>query len=257
MDVNSANLHATPEAQAADALGHSFIPEAPPQARKSEGGGFDFLWRLLDIVNPLQHIPVVSTVYRAVTGDEIDSSARLVGGTLFGGPLGLASASFNVLLEETTGQDLGDHALALFANDDGDSEHLAGDIPVDNQLSGALPQPAIVSAQTATRSDIVWNGPRVIVPTARPQAAPAMGVSDTQTGGDSKLVNLAPGSSPKPEWLDKAVVDARAAQAATRNGETPLPVTGDAWVSHAMMQALDKYEALARARAAKRNDGDS
>ena len=34
---------------------------------------------VLDIVNPLHHIPVVSTVYRMITGDEIGMGARMAG----------------------------------------------------------------------------------------------------------------------------------------------------------------------------------
>ena len=35
---------------------------------------------VLDVINPLQHIPVVSTIYRAITGDEISPGARVAGG---------------------------------------------------------------------------------------------------------------------------------------------------------------------------------
>ncbi|MBT5663730.1 MAG: hypothetical protein HOJ06_00205, partial [Rhodospirillaceae bacterium] len=34
---------------------------------------------VLDIINPLQHIPVVSTLYRELTGDEISPGARMAG----------------------------------------------------------------------------------------------------------------------------------------------------------------------------------
>lgn len=71
-------------------------------------------WDMLDVVNPLQHIPIVSTAYRAITGDELDPGARLAGGTLFGGPIGLAASAFNVILENNTGKDAGEHVLAMF-----------------------------------------------------------------------------------------------------------------------------------------------
>ncbi|WP_417669145.1 hypothetical protein [Roseibium sp.] len=49
---------------------------------------------LLDIINPLQHIPGVAEVYRAVTGDQMSDGARYAGNALYGlalgGPLGLA-----------------------------------------------------------------------------------------------------------------------------------------------------------------------
>ncbi len=57
----------------------------------------------LDVINPLQHLPVVSSIYRAVTGDEISLGARLLGGALFGGPLGVLAAGVNAAFEEMSG----------------------------------------------------------------------------------------------------------------------------------------------------------
>lgn len=51
--------------------------------------GFTF-GDLIDIVNPLQHIPVVSNIYRKITGDTIAPAMEIAGGALFGGPLGAA-----------------------------------------------------------------------------------------------------------------------------------------------------------------------
>lgn len=54
---------------------------------------------LLDIVNPLQHIPGVSQVYRKLTGDEIKPAMALAGGALFGGPIGAAMSAAGLALE--------------------------------------------------------------------------------------------------------------------------------------------------------------
>ena len=43
---------------------------------------------IIDIVNPLQHIPVVSNLYQSATGDTIGSIAKILGGAVFGGPIG-------------------------------------------------------------------------------------------------------------------------------------------------------------------------
>jgi hypothetical protein len=83
-------------------------------------------WDMLDVINPLQHIPIVSTAYRAITGDELDPGARLAGGTLFGGPIGLAASAFNVILENNTGKDAGEHVLAMFEGEE-------VDVPAENQ----------------------------------------------------------------------------------------------------------------------------
>lgn len=79
--------------------------------------GFSFS-DLIDIVNPLQHIPVVSTFYRETTGDEISAAPRVMGSTLFFGPLGFASALANVVVEENTGMDIGEHMTSWVTPDD-------------------------------------------------------------------------------------------------------------------------------------------
>lgn len=73
---------------------------------------------ILDIVNPLQHLPIVSTLYRAITGDQIDPAARVAGGTLYGGPIGAAVSVLNVVVEHGTGKDVGDHVASLFTTED-------------------------------------------------------------------------------------------------------------------------------------------
>jgi len=94
-------------------------------AETAEGPGFlpfgadgftfdDFI----DIINPLQHIPIVSTLYRQMTGDQIDPGSRVGGGTLFGGPIGLVSSVINVIVDETTGKDVGEHVLALLEGEE-------------------------------------------------------------------------------------------------------------------------------------------
>lgn len=77
---------------------------------------------LVDMVNPLHHIPVVGHIYRQMTGDEIKPIARLIGGGLFGGPLGAASSMANVIIEHETGQDITASALA-FARGDKSAPH--------------------------------------------------------------------------------------------------------------------------------------
>ena len=79
--------------------------------------GFSFS-DLIDIVNPLQHIPVVSTFYRETTGDEISAAPRMMGSTLFFGPLGFVSALANVVVEENTGMDIGEHMTSWVTPDD-------------------------------------------------------------------------------------------------------------------------------------------
>ena len=80
-------------------------------SEKSRTDGNLTFWDFLDIINPLQHIPGISSLYRAVTGDEIGSVAKIAGSTLFGGPLGAASSLIDVAVDVSTGKDIGEHAL--------------------------------------------------------------------------------------------------------------------------------------------------
>lgn len=66
---------------------------------------------LVDMVNPLHHIPVVGGLYRDLTGDEIKPISQIVGGAVFGGPIGAASGVVNVALEAETGEDMTGHAI--------------------------------------------------------------------------------------------------------------------------------------------------
>ncbi|MCZ6590982.1 MAG: hypothetical protein O7B98_07575, partial [Alphaproteobacteria bacterium] len=145
-----------------------------------------FFENLLDIINPLQHIPVVSTIYRAITGDQIAAPARLIGGALFGGPLGFASASANLLLEDVTGDDLAGHALALIGGLD-DTLELASAAVSSVTVTPLAPPPAPLSVSLAALQAeppaatnhgaaedgvaIIWNGPRVLPSLARLTAA--------------------------------------------------------------------------------------
>ncbi len=66
----------------------------------------------LDIVNPLQHIPIVATIYRNLTDDRIGMAPRVIGGALWGRVTGLVTGVINSLVEWFTGKDIGDHIYA-------------------------------------------------------------------------------------------------------------------------------------------------
>ncbi len=53
---------------------------------------------VLDVINPLHHIPLLGNIYRKVSGDSIAPAARIGGGALFGGPLGAAVAAATVVV---------------------------------------------------------------------------------------------------------------------------------------------------------------
>ena len=66
--------------------------EMPDTAARFKPFGDDGLTfgDVIDVINPLHHIPVIGTIYRKLTGDTIDPAIRVAGGALFGGPIGAA-----------------------------------------------------------------------------------------------------------------------------------------------------------------------
>lgn len=82
--------------------------------------GFEFT-DVLDVINPLQHIPGVGMIYRSLTGDEIGNGARVAGGGLFGGVFGLAGAAIDAVVDAVTGDDTGSHVMAFVEDSFGGS----------------------------------------------------------------------------------------------------------------------------------------
>lgn len=81
-----------------------------------DGFGID---DVIAAINPLQQLPIISTIYRAITGDTIDVGPRLVGGAIYGGILGFVSAAVDAAVEGSTGQDIGGNVMsALFGAPD-------------------------------------------------------------------------------------------------------------------------------------------
>ncbi len=68
---------------------------------------------VIDVINPLQHIPLVSTAYRNLTGDELHPLSNIIGGALYGGPVGAVTGTMNAVSKIQTGKDIGEHALGF------------------------------------------------------------------------------------------------------------------------------------------------
>ena len=86
------------------------VPTIEYGSKKAEKFGF---LDILDMVNPLQHIPLVNLGYRAITGDEIKPVSKVVGGAVFGGPAGAAVGIVDAIVETETGRDVIDTATAF------------------------------------------------------------------------------------------------------------------------------------------------
>ncbi|KAA5606534.1 hypothetical protein F1188_06645 [Roseospira marina] len=83
-------------------------------------------WDVLDIFNPLQHIPLVGSIYRELTGDTITGFAQVAGGALFGGPIGAGVGVVSMALSETAGGDATQIAMGAVGSLFGDDPAVAG-----------------------------------------------------------------------------------------------------------------------------------
>ena len=73
---------------------------------------------IVDAINPLQHIPVISSIYRNISGDSISEVPKFVGGALYGGPIGLVATLGSYIIEaESTKTQEPKKGPALAAND--------------------------------------------------------------------------------------------------------------------------------------------
>eukprot|EP00752_Nemacystus_decipiens_P015822 g14132.t1 len=136
--------------------------DRPPTARIDApfgADGFSFT-DMLDVINPLQHLPIVSTIYRELTGDAISPGARVAGGTLYGGPVGLFAGAANAAMAESTGKDMGEHALAFLFGEEGapgdpgtaiaaappgDDANAGGDEPQPDADARSVPGPQLAA----------------------------------------------------------------------------------------------------------------
>src|SRR5580692_12370590 len=88
-------------------------PADPAAAKKSSDWDFSF-HNLLDIINPLEHLPIIGTIYRAITHTHIGVPERIAGDALYGGLWGAVSGVADAAFEAVTGKDFGSTVLALF-----------------------------------------------------------------------------------------------------------------------------------------------
>jgi hypothetical protein len=160
--------------------------QAPPDDGKPHlwgQKGFRF-HDILDAINPLQHLPVISAVYRWITGDTIGNIPRIVGDAIYGGIPGFVSGLFGVLVKEETGKDVGEHVIATLFGDSSSTST----VPAQNAN-----QPELTTEQAAALThatiDTAELAPLPTVATTVPAAA---ATTITQTSSAASPATVAP-----------------------------------------------------------------
>ena len=115
---------------------------------------------LLAAINPLQHIPIIGSIYRAITGDTMSPTAEVVGGALFGGIMGAVSSLADVVFTQATGKSVGDTVLAWLgfgANPAGTTQFAKANLPPDPATSlPSIPSPPASDPALATRASFAY-----------------------------------------------------------------------------------------------------
>lgn len=134
------------------------VAEASQPAQQHES----FFHHLLDVVNPLQHLPIIGTIYRAITGEKLDPVEKIAGDTLYGGLWGAVSSIADVAFEGLTGKSFEDTAIALFKSDDRTrvasakvaAPAITADVSVPSSDLPSLPSTAVVAANLPDGFDV-------------------------------------------------------------------------------------------------------
>ena len=145
-------------------------PAAPHAAGRHTAPHKSAFRTLLSELNPLQYLPVVGTIYRAVTGDTIPESARFAGSLvvsgLTGGPVGLALNVGATALEHVLGIDPEKISTGLLASlgigDRAPTPLVASGAPVSvaavDQVPGASPGTPAAPAQAWSAAQLTAYG---------------------------------------------------------------------------------------------------
>jgi len=151
----------------------SQAPAAPPQQTAApEPAEHHVTFReLLSALNPLQYLPVVGTIYRAITGDQIPEPVRRIGSLiasgLMGGPIGVVINLAITAAEKISGIDLDNVGQKLLA-----MTGLAGTPTVMTAQVPATPPPTSPALGPAASLTLA----------ARPDTPPTQAVRPTTSG---------------------------------------------------------------------------
>ncbi|SMF09254.1 hypothetical protein SAMN06265365_10299 [Tistlia consotensis] len=177
----------------------------------------------LDAINPLQHIPIVGSIYRAITGDTMDSTASVVGSMIYGGPVGMVAGLVDAVVQQASGHDIGGLALAMVSGEDITA-------PVAATASAATAAAEQAASAAATGADAA-------VATAAQTAA----VAGAVTADAAQPATSRAAAAATPPAAEPAAMAGAAAMAGPAAVAEPTAATGDGKV----LEGKDALAALA------------
>ena len=251
------------------------VPETRTHAWKNGSFGFH---DVLDLLNPLQHIPVIGSVYRWLTDDVPGNVSRIIGDGLFGGPIGLVTGALSVALKEETGKDPGEMAISLFTGSDTETPEaaVAAAVPAaDSSVAASAPHLPVNTTRTASASPSPAPPLFPLGPSVKPLTPPLPAGKGSpeaaflaQTAAQSSVLQRGlvgqragaarPITAPIPLQLTgaglpvaprrAAVTGAPSTATSSATAEAGVPERPPLEISQRMLEALDKYMQLRQER---------
>ncbi|WP_238474893.1 hypothetical protein [Azospirillum cavernae] len=139
MAIDAASYDSTAAARPVVARERETSPSVSRDSEPVEIEGDLSFGDFLDVINPLQHLPIIGTLYRSLTGETIQPAARVMGGILYGGVIGGLASITNAVIEQASGQDVGDQVMASLGF--GEGAHPADSVAVAATTGGRRPPP--------------------------------------------------------------------------------------------------------------------
>ena len=228
--------------------------------------GFQF-HDFLDIINPLQHIPIIASIYRWITGEPIGNLPRVVGDSLYGGAIGFVTGLLGVGVKEETGKDIGEHVLAAVTGTTAETPSAPAAGAPESASTAAASADSPAAASPAPAPVGISALPPLATPAAPPQIQPDHPPIPLLPSATSPAPSAAAPSAQDPAQLFLAQAAARQRQLLQGGGAArtlaaqpvPLALMGGALpaaqpaappidIPQRMLDALDKYAALQRQR---------
>lgn len=178
------------------------LQTARREGRTPEGSQVSF-GDLIDTLNPLQHIPVVAEAYRSMTGDGISPQARIAGGALWGGPVGLVTSIAGLAIAGGGDESFGDRLYASLlgeGNQNSDPIALAQAETEDVSLEAGkaeLTTASIVTSETAPRPAASTADGAKPLPRMSPEAFQALIGSFADPALEGSPDGAPPGGEPR------------------------------------------------------------
>ncbi len=195
----------------------------------SHGGLSGFFKDILDTINPLQHLPVIGSIYRYLTGDEPSGGARIVGDALYGGPIGFGVGVVSTLLTDQDGRDVGERVLAGVFGPSG-HEPSNNNTAVAAATPAPAPDPALAQPQTQTQA----RAQAAPIPLAPGLAQPTSQTELAATLYRSPPALAAPAASPEQNFVaqnaqfQRQLANSRPASGQVLNSRpVPLELSGN------------------------------